>query len=124
MSTKKKTPAKVTPKAPASKPTPPTPPTLKETSMALVAKLSNAVICGDGDAVKSVNERLDDLIKRIQEKRDHEVASIQKCKDEIARLSVQGMAHYTNIQELDRLKIDTTGALESIASLGEKYRKE
>lgn len=120
MSTKKKPTQKTTVK-PATKDIPK--PTLKETSMGLVSKLTNAVICGDGEAVKEVRDRLDGFLKDIQEKRDAESAGIQKCKDEMARLSVQVMAHYTNIQELDRLKIDTTGALESIVSLGEKYRK-
>lgn len=121
MSTKKKNPAK----KPDAKKSPEIPrPTLKETSMALVSKLTNAVICGNGDDVAQVNKELDALLKTIQEKRDAEVERRDKCKHEIAILSAEILGHYHNISELDRLKIDTQAALGSIASLGERYREK
>lgn len=112
MSTKKK---------PAQKPCIPKP-TLKETSMELVQKLTNAVICGDGTAVKTVLERLDGFLKNVQEQRDKVHADILAAKSEIERISAETIGHYGKIHELDCLKENTNAALRSIANLGEIYR--
>lgn len=112
MSTKKK---------PAQKPCIPKP-TLKETSMELVQKLTNAVICGDGTAVKTVLESLDKFLENVQEQRDKVQAAIVAAKSEIARIDAEIIGHYGKIHELDCLKENTNAALRSIAGLGEIYR--
>ena len=112
MSTKKK---------PAQKPCLPKP-TLKETSMALVSKLTNAVICGNGDDEAQVNKELDALLKNIQEQRDKVNAVITAAKSEIDRINAEIIGHYGKVNELDYLRSNTNSALRSIANLGEIYR--
>lgn len=112
MSTKKK---------PAQKPSIPKP-TLKETSMELVKKLTNAVICGDGTAVKAVLERLDGFLKNVQEQRDKVQDAILAAKSEIDRINAETLKNCGKIHELDCLKENTNAALRSIANLGEIYR--
>lgn len=112
MSTKKK---------PAQKPCLPKP-TLKETSMALVSKLTNAVICGNGDDVAQINKELDALLKNIQEQRDKIQSAILAAKSEIERINAETIGHFGKIHELDCLKENTAAALQSIANLGKIYR--
>ena len=116
MSTKKKPQATATEtKKPETKKVP----TLAETAVAIVSKLSQAVIKKDGEAVKDCNQQLSEILEKLNAEKQKCAESIHQCKVEQMKLTIKVVGECQRMQNLEKLEAHLKNATGSLATLGE-----
>ena len=94
-------------------------PTLEETAVAIVSKLSQAVIKKDGEAVKACNQQLAETLEKLNAEKQECIKTILKIKDEQMDLSIKAAREYRRLQSLGMLEAHLKNATGSLATLGE-----
>ena len=116
MSTKKKPQATATEtKQPETKKVP----TLAETAVEIVSKLSQAVIKKDGEAVKSCNQRIAEILEKLEVEKQGCYETIHKLKKEQLNICIKAQGEYQRLQNLEKIQAHLKNATGSLATLGE-----